>query len=99
MPIEEIVRLTNTNPQKIFGISQGKDTYIEVDTDEKYTIENKDLKTKCGWSPYQGKEVWGKVKNVFLRGEKVYCEGEILVKKGFGRNVIPVREGYTDPGS
>lgn len=88
LSIEEIIRLTNTNPQKIFGIKQDEYTYVEVDLDEKYKIENKNLKTKCGWSPFEGWEVYGKVKKVFLRGTKVFENGEILVRPGFGQNVI-----------
>lgn len=85
--INEIIRLTNTNPQKIFGIKQSKETYIEVDTQEKYTIENKNLITKSGWSPFAGREVYGRIQKVFIRGEKVFENGNILMKPGFGKNV------------
>lgn len=85
--IDDIIRLTNTNPQKIFGYKQSQDTYVEVDVDEKYTIENKNLKTKCGWSPFAGREVFGRVQKVFIRGEKVFENEKILVKPGFGRNI------------
>ncbi len=87
LTLDEIIRLTNINPQKIFGIKQDKDTYVEVETDEKYTIENKNLKTKCGWSPFDGWEVYGKVKKVFIRGSKVFENGNILANPGFGKNV------------
>ncbi len=86
--IDDVVRLTNTNPQKIFNIKQSDDTYIEVDLDEKYQIKNENLKTKCGWSPFDGWEVYGRIKNVFIRGTKVFEDGEILIEPGFGRNVI-----------
>lgn len=85
--IEDIIRLTNTNPKKIFGLSQDDETYTELDLEEKYTIENKNLKTKCGWSPFEGWEVFGKIKRVFLRGVKVFEDGNILVQKGFGQQV------------
>lgn len=86
--IDEIIRLTNINPRKIFDISQDKNTYVEVDMKEKYIIENKNLFTKCGWSPFDGWEVYGKVKSVYIRGAKVFEEGKVLVEPGFGRNVI-----------
>lgn len=88
LTLDDVIRLTNTNPQKIFGIKQDVDTYISVDLDEKYKIENKNLKTKCGWSPFDGWEVYGKVKKVFIRGTEVFEDGKILVKPGFGRNVV-----------
>lgn len=86
--IDELIRLTNINPQKIFGFKQNSNTYIEVDPNEKYRIENRNLKTKCGWSPFDGWEVFGAVKNVFIRGTKVFEDGKILVSPGFGKNVL-----------
>lgn len=85
--LDDIIRLTNTNPQKIFKYKQDKNTYVEIDTEEQYIIENKDLKTKCGWSPFNGWEVRGQVKKVFIRETKVFEEGKILVKPGFGQQV------------
>ncbi len=85
--IEQIIRLTNTNPQKIFNIVQDSQTIVEVDVSKSFKIDNKYLKTKCGWSPFHGFTVRGSVETVFIRGMKVYHEGEILVQKGFGKRV------------
>ncbi len=90
LTIDEIVRLTNTNTQKIFKVNQSEDTYVEIDLDEKYKIENKKLKTKCGWSPFEGWKVIGKVKRVFIKGTKVFENGKILVKPGFGQICHPL---------
>lgn len=87
LTLEDVIRLTNINPQKIFGIKQAEDTYIEVDTAEKYIIENKNLMTKCAFSPYNGRKVFGRVKKVYIRGTKVYENGKILVSPGFGQDV------------
>ena len=56
---------------------------------QEYEIKNENLKTKCGWSPFQGKKVKGKVKAVYLRGEKVFEDGQILIKAGFGQVMLP----------
>lgn len=85
--VDDVIRLTSTNPRRIFDINQGENTYVEVDLDEKYLIEDKDLTTKCGWSPFAGWEVVGKVKKVYIRGVKVSSLGKILVKPGFGMNI------------
>jgi len=88
LTIEDIIRLCHTNPAKIFGIRQFDSsnyrTKVEADLSEKYTIENKSLLTKCKWSPFDGMKVKGKVKRVFIRGKKVFENGKVLVKPGFG---------------
>jgi len=89
LSINQLIELCFENPKKIFNIKTDKKTYIEVDEKESYTIENKNLKTKCGWSPFQGWKVKGKVKRVFIRGKKVFENGEILVQPGFGKYVVP----------
>ena len=86
--VKEIIRLTNEGPRKIFGINQGIDTYIEAETEEEYKIENKNLFTKCGWSPYDGWTVKGKVVKTIIRGQTVFENCKILVPPGFGRKVI-----------
>jgi len=88
LTIDDIIRLTNANPQKLFGFRQDEKSYVEIDLNEKYTINNESLKTKCGWSPFVGWPVYGRVKNVFIRSKKVFENGKVLTNPGFGRNVI-----------
>lgn len=85
LTLADIIRLTNTNPQKIFGIKQDKDAYVEINTEEEYEVKNENLFTKCGWSPFDGWNVYGKVKTVYIRGEKVFTDGKVLASAGFGK--------------
>lgn len=73
------------NPKKIFNIKTEVNTFIEIDEKEEYIIDNKKLFTKCGWSPFAGKKVKGRVKKVFIRGKKVFENDKLLVKQGFGK--------------
>lgn len=70
--IERLIELTSTNPRKVFGLPEQKDTFVEVDMDESYVIDEKNLQTKCGWTPFAGMKVTGKVKKVVLRGKTVF---------------------------
>lgn len=88
LKIDRLIELCFENPKKIFNIITDKNTYIEIDPDEEYIIDNKNLKTKCGWSPFAGWKVKGKLKRVFLRGKKVFEDGKILVKAGTGGLLI-----------
>lgn len=82
LTLERLIQLTSKNPRKIFNIPDQPDTFVEVDTDIRYTIDDKLLYTKCGWTPFDGMEVKGKVKRVVLRGKTVFDQGEILGPSG-----------------
>ena len=101
LTVDDVIRLCHTNPAKIFNISPSPDTFIEVDPtipyvfgyaekeSSAYTLYPKPLFTKCGWSPFKGKSVKGKVKRVFLRGKKVFENGQILTQPGSGKVIYP----------
>lgn len=81
---KEIIDKCYTEPKKIFHLPDQPDTYVEVDENEEWVIKNENLFTKCKWSPFDGWKVKGKVKRVTVRGTKVFEDGKILVKPGFG---------------
>lgn len=56
--LEKIVELTHTNPMKIFNLPETGDK-VEVDLDLIKEIKNENLKTKCGWSPFNGWKLKG----------------------------------------
>lgn len=89
LSINRLIELCFENPKHFFNIKTDKNTWIEVDTKEEYIIDNKKLLTKCGWSSFAGRKVKGKVKKVFIRGIKVFENGNILVKPGFGKVISP----------
>jgi dihydroorotase-like cyclic amidohydrolase len=81
---EQIIDKCFTRPAEIFNLPTDENTYIEVDMDE-YEIKNEDLFTKCGWSPFAGQKVVGKVVTVYIRGEKVFDRGVVLSRPGSGQ--------------
>lgn len=83
--IDEIIRLCYTNPAKIFNIRTYPQTYIEIDQNTKYEIRNTNLLSKSGWSPFHSYKVTGRIERVFLRGKKVFEDGEILAHPGSGK--------------
>ncbi len=70
--LERLIELTSTNPKRIFGIPEQPGTYVEVDMDESYSISEELLQTKCGWTPFKGMKVTGRVKKVVLRGQLAF---------------------------
>jgi carbamoyl-phosphate synthase/aspartate carbamoyltransferase/dihydroorotase len=89
LSLERMVDLTHHAPQRIFGLPDQPDTWVEVDAEESYTLNQAELLTKCGWSPFEGMRLKGRVHKVLLRGETVSEAGQIRVGPGFGRVVEP----------
>lgn len=85
LSINDIIRLCHTNPAKIFNIKTDLRTKIIVDLNSSFIIHNSSLFTKCGWSPFDGWKVKGKVERVFIRGKKVFENGKIFAKAGSGK--------------
>ncbi len=86
LTIEEVIAKCYTNPAKIFHIATDKSTHVQVENST-FVIHNSELKTKCGWSPFNGWKVRGRVEQVFIRGKKVLEDGKILVAPGIGKIV------------
>ncbi len=92
--LEKIVELACYNPALKFGLKykgrleKGCDAdFVLVDLREETVVEEERLYTKCGWSPFAGMRLKGKIKSVFLRGKLVY-DGEHLVARPGGGNSL-----------
>lgn len=59
------------NPKKIFHIPDQENTYIELDPEQSFVAGVDGYETKCGWSPFDGWELYGKVQRVILRGRRI----------------------------
>jgi dihydroorotase len=68
--LKQIVRLMRNRILEIFRIA-ANDDYILVDMKKKRDIDEHSLKTKCGWSPYAGRQVQGWPVYTILKG-RVY---------------------------
>jgi carbamoyl-phosphate synthase/aspartate carbamoyltransferase/dihydroorotase len=87
LTLDDLIQKSVTNPRKIFHLPEQPETWVEVDENAKYEIRAADQLTRCGWTPFEGWKVNGKVRKVVLRGRTAFEDGKILVEKGFGRNV------------
>ncbi|MDP2649402.1 MAG: amidohydrolase family protein [bacterium] len=85
LALERVIEMCYENPARIFGIKKDPKTWVEIDNNKTYCINNNNLFTKCKWSPFNNWKVKGKVLRTFIRAEKVYEDGKILAKPGSGR--------------
>ena len=90
LALERLVELTHDGPRRIYGLPAQPETFIEVEPNSRHVLSNQNLFTKCGWTPFEGMSVRGKVRKVFLRGQTVYKDGAILAKAGDGWAIVPV---------
>ena len=58
-----------------------------MDERAEYEIKASEQFTRCGWTPFEGWKVKGKVRKVVLRGKTAFEDGNILVEKGYGQNI------------
>ncbi len=62
LTLEDIERLMFASPNMIFGLGKSPSDQIQIDMDAHWEITKNDILSKCGWSPYEGWNVVGRVR-------------------------------------
>ena len=85
MPLEQIARLTAGNVAKRFRLPQkgqiaaGFDADLAlVDLNASYTLRREQLLDRHKFSPYVGRKMRGEVRRTIVRGQTVFCDGQIV---------------------
>jgi carbamoyl-phosphate synthase/aspartate carbamoyltransferase/dihydroorotase len=86
LTMADLVQKMHTNPRRIFDLPDQPDTWIEVDENEEYVLSSSTQYTRCGWTPFEGWSVKGRLHKVVLRGKTAYEDGKVLAEKGSGIN-------------
>lgn len=94
LTIDDLIQRMHINPRRIFNLPEQSETWIEVDPDQAWEIRAVDAFTRCGWTPFEGHRVRGRIRRVVLRGKTVFSDGELLAEPGFGK---PLRAVFSDP--
>jgi carbamoyl-phosphate synthase/aspartate carbamoyltransferase/dihydroorotase len=87
LSINDVLSRMVTNPRRIFDLPEQPDTWVEVDEDATYEIRAAEMHSRCGWTPFEGWKVRGRVCRVVLRGQEVFRDGKILAQPGYGQNI------------
>ena len=95
LDLKRVSRICSLNPASAFQlphkglIAPGFDAdLVFVDMKKKWKIRAKNRMSKCNWTPFEGKEVYGKIEKVFLRGALAYDGEKVLAKPGNGKEVL-----------
>jgi carbamoyl-phosphate synthase/aspartate carbamoyltransferase/dihydroorotase len=87
LTLDDLIRKSVLNPRKIFHLPEQPETWIEVDENATHEIKASGQFTRCGWTPFEGWKVKGKVRKVVLRGKTAFEDKKTLVEPGYGENI------------
>ena len=84
LSLERLIDLTSAGPARVYGIAGkgriavGYDAdLVCVDLKRRRTIRAAELSSRCGWTPFEGREVTGGPVLTLLRGRVACREGEV----------------------
>jgi dihydropyrimidinase len=91
--LSRFVALTSTNAARLFGLYPRKGTIavgsdadlIVLDPQLRRTIDGRSMRSKAGYSVYDGREVFGWPRFTVSRGEIVLEDGQVTAEPGRGR--------------
>lgn len=85
LPLARIPELTSEGPARVFGIAgkgflrAGCDAdFSLIDLAARWTVEKSWLRSRCGWSPFEGMKLTGKPVMTVLRGRIAMRDGELI---------------------
>jgi dihydroorotase (multifunctional complex type) len=95
LTLQQVAYLRSERPAMIYGLTGQKGSLrvgcdadlILVDLKRKVVFDNAKVVSKCGWTPYHGREVAGDVVLTMVRGKVVMEEGKVIGEPGWGRFV------------
>ncbi|GGB92417.1 dihydroorotase [Novosphingobium endophyticum] len=84
MTLERLIDMTSSGVQRVFGlvgkgrIAAGYDAdFTVVDRKGSFTITEDWVESRCGWSPFTGMELRGRVIGTIIRGHSAMWEGQL----------------------
>lgn len=85
LSLERLVDLTSAGAQRVFGVAgkgrmaEGYDADVTlVDLNHKRIITHDQMRSRCGWTPFDGFEAHGWPKATIIRGKVVMRDDEIV---------------------
>lgn len=99
--LNKYVAVTSTNAAKIFGLFPKKGTIavgsdadiILINPNEKHVISSSSHHMNTDYSAYEGHELTGKIKRVFLRGKSAIENNKCHLEKGYGQFIKRKKAG------
>jgi dihydroorotase-like cyclic amidohydrolase len=87
LSMEDLLTRLVTNPRRIFNLPEQPETWIEVDPQAAWQLHAAATHTRCAWTPFEGMPVRGRLRQVTLRGQLAFQDGQILLPPASGHNI------------
>lgn len=77
IPLTRIAGVFSEKASDLYGLNTGKiakgyDADLVIfDKDKEFVVKSEDIKSKCGWSPFEGETLKGSIEAVLVNGESV----------------------------
>ena len=85
MTLERLIDMTSSGVQRVFGlvgkgrIAAGYDAdFTVIDRKGRFTMTEAWIESRCGWSPFTGMELEGRVIGTIVRGHSAMWEGQLV---------------------
>lgn len=85
LSLNRMAELTSLAPARRFGLTNKGDVAVGLDADlvlldpnESFVVRAAESESNQGYTPFEGQELTGRVKQTYLRGELVYDDGAIV---------------------
>jgi dihydroorotase-like cyclic amidohydrolase len=94
---ERAVDSATRRPAKEFGLEGVKGSIepgydadlVFASFDDPWTITNDEVLSRCGWTPYDGRECSVRIASTLLRGEFIYRDGKVVGVPGHAVMAVP----------
>ncbi len=95
LTLDELVQRMVIRPRQIFNLPEQADSWVEVDPEEIWEIKGSQTFTRCGWTPFEGRKVHGRVRRVVLHNKEAFRDGQVLAKPGSGLDLREIHLSKT----
>ena len=92
--LEQLVNYFVSNPIKVFNIKnkgqirEGFDGDLTIFSNRNFTIRNEDQASKCGWTPFDGKKLKGRVEMTVVGGKVVMRDNKIITSEDLSSSAV-----------
>jgi len=95
--LDDLVRTMSSRPAELFGLGDRKGRLapgydadiVAFDPDRSWVVDETQLHSNAGWSPYHGMELTGRVVLTVAGGEVVWDGNDVVARPGRGRVLEP----------